>query len=91
MRRSKKQISSAKATRHFLNSAKTERESVEYAVAAAEKHGFVPFDPKHKYAAGDKVYYNNRGKAICLAVMGKEGCKTAFALPQHTSITRVST
>ena len=43
----------------FLNSAKTERESVEYAVAAAEKHGFVPFDPKHKYAAGDKVYYNN--------------------------------
>ena len=64
----------------FLNSAKTERESVEYAVAAAEKHGFVPFDPKHKYAAGDKVYYNNRGKAICLAIMGKEGCKNGVRI-----------
>lgn len=75
----------------FLNSAKTERESVEYAVAAAEKHGFVPFDPKHKYAAGDKVYYNNRGKAICLAIMGKEGCKNGVRIAAHTSITRVST
>lgn len=42
--------------------------------------GFVPFDPKHKYAAGDKVYYNNRGKAICLAIMGKEGCKNGVRI-----------
>lgn len=64
----------------FLDAAKTERESVDYAIAAAEKHGFVPFDPKHKYAPGDKVYYNNRGKAICLAVMGKEGCKNGVRI-----------
>ena len=30
----------------FLNAAKTERESVDFAVAAAEKNGFVEFDPK---------------------------------------------
>ena len=64
----------------FLDSAKTERESVEYAVKAAEKHGFVPFDPAHEYAPGDKVYYNNRGKALCLAVIGKEGCKNGVRI-----------
>ncbi len=59
----------------FLNQAKTERESVDYAVQAAEKAGFVPFDRTKKYKAGDKVYYNNRGKAMCLAVIGKKGAK----------------
>ena len=59
----------------FLNTAKTERETVTFAVEAAEKAGFVPFDPEKKYKAGDKVYYNNRGKAMCLAVIGKKGAK----------------
>ena len=61
--------------KEFLNAAKTERESVTFAVEAAEKAGFVPFDPAAKYAPGDKVYYNNRGKSICLAVIGKKGTK----------------
>ena len=65
----------AEGYKEFLNLAKTERESVDYAVKAAEANGFVPFDPSHKYKAGDKVYYNNRGKAICLAVIGKKGAK----------------
>lgn len=59
----------------FLDLSKTERETVTYAVEAAEAAGFVPFEPGKKYRAGEKVYYNNRGKAICLAVIGKEGCK----------------
>ncbi len=59
----------------FLNCSKTERETVSYAVEAAEKAGFTAFDPQKKYKAGDKVYYNNRGKAICLAVIGREGTK----------------
>ena len=64
----------------FLDAAKTERESVDFAVEAAEKMGFVEFDPKHKYAPGDKVYYNNRGKAMCLAVIGEEGCKNGVRI-----------
>lgn len=56
----------------FLNAAKTERESVNYFVAMAEKEGFTAFDPDKKYFAGDKVYYNNRGKALILAVIGKK-------------------
>lgn len=63
----------AEGYKSFLNRAKTEREVVDFAVEQAEKAGFVPFDRNQKYAPGDKVYYNNRGKAICLAVMGKKG------------------
>ena len=59
----------------FMDAAKTEREAVSWAVKAAEDAGFVPFDPKKAYKAGDKVYYNNRGKAMCLAVIGKKGAK----------------
>ena len=65
----------AEGYKDFLDQAKTERESVDYTVKAAEAAGFVPFDPAHKYKAGDKVYYNNRDKAICLAVIGKKGAK----------------
>ncbi len=57
----------------FLSSAKTERECVDYMIEKAEAKGFVPFDNKKTYKAGDKVYYNNRGKSIILAVMGKKG------------------
>lgn len=53
----------------FLDEAKTERESVDYAVKATVAAGFTEFDMNKEYKAGDKVYYNNRGKAICLAVM----------------------
>jgi aspartyl aminopeptidase len=56
----------------FLNQAKTERESVKFAVATAEKFGYVPFTKGKSLKAGDKVYYNNRGKAIIFAVIGKE-------------------
>ena len=59
----------------FLDEAKTEREAVTWAVKAAEAEGFEEFDPDKKYKAGDKVYYNNRGKAMCLAVIGKKGLK----------------
>lgn len=59
----------------FLNRSKTERESVAATIEMAEKAGFVPFDSAKKYQPGDKVYMNNRGKSIVLAVIGTEGCK----------------
>lgn len=57
----------------FLNCAKTERECNKAIIATAEKNGFVPFDRAKKYQAGEKVYLNNRGKALILAVIGKKG------------------
>ncbi len=59
----------------FLRKGKTERECVDYIVEKAEKKGFVPFDKTKSYKAGDKVYVNNRGKAVMLAVIGKKGAK----------------
>ena len=56
----------------FLDASKTEREAVEYTIALAEKNGFVPFEYKKRYQAGDRVYYNNRGKAVILATFGTE-------------------
>lgn len=74
----------------FMNEAKTERETVSFAVQEAEEHGFVPFDPAASYQPGDKVYYNNRGKAICLAVIGKEGCRNGVRiLAAHIDSPRV--
>ena len=56
----------------FMDVAKTEREATAWAVAEAEKYGFVPFVPGMEVKTGDKIYYNNRGKAIALAVIGQE-------------------
>ncbi|MCM1523563.1 MAG: aminopeptidase [Ruminococcus sp.] len=59
----------------FLDAAKTEREAAEYAEAAAKKAGFVPFEKNMKLKSGDRVYTVNRGKAVILAVIGKEPVK----------------
>ena len=56
----------------FLDAAKTEREAVKEAVKMAESKGFVPFEMGKKYEKGAKVYFNNRGKTIALAVIGEE-------------------
>lgn len=67
----------------FLNTAKTEREAVRAAVALAKKSGFTEFRPGVQLKAGDKIYYNNRGKSLMLAVIGKmqmyEGANIAAA------------
>ncbi len=67
----------------YLDEAKIERETVDFFVKEAETKGYTEFDRTKKYAAGDKVYYNNRGKAIILCVFGKksiaEGVKISAA------------
>lgn len=57
----------------FLDNSKTERDAVEYSIALLEKNGFTEYECGKKYNAGDKVYMNNRGKALIAAVMGKKG------------------
>ena len=55
----------------FLDAAKTEHEAVLAAIALLEKAGYVPFDHTKQYKAGDKVYLNNRGKALIAATIGR--------------------
>ncbi len=73
----------AEGYKKFMTECKIEREVVEYVVDLAEKNGFVNFDPKASYKAGDKVIYNNRGKAVILAVIGtkpvEDGVRIAAA------------
>ena len=57
---------------HFMDACKTEREATAWAVAEAEKNGFVPLVPGMDIQPGTKVYLNNRGKSIILAVVGKQ-------------------
>ena len=56
----------------FLDEGKTERECVEYAIHLAEAAGFRPLVRGENLRPGDKVYRNNRGKALTLAVIGKK-------------------
>ena len=56
----------------FIDECKTEREATDWAVREAEKYGFVPFVPGMSVNPGDKIYYNNHGKAIALAVVGTD-------------------
>ena len=67
----------------FLNDSRTEREAVKNAIAEAEKLGFAEYVPGMELKPGTKIYRNNRGKALMLAVIGKkslaEGCVIAGA------------
>lgn len=56
----------------FIDACKTEREATAWTVAKAEAHGFVPLTPGMSLKPGDKVYRNNRGKSILLAVIGSK-------------------
>ena len=56
----------------YLDAGNAEREAVAAAIALAEEKGFVPFVIGNKYAAGDKVYFNNRGKTVAFAVIGED-------------------
>ena len=56
----------------FMDECKTEREATAWAVREAEKRGYQPFTPGMDVKPGDKIYYNNRDKAIALAVIGTE-------------------
>ena len=66
--------------KRFLNAAPVEREATAEALRIAKEQGFEEFDPEASYQAGDKVYFVNRGKAIALAVIGKNGVKNGARL-----------
>ncbi len=56
----------------FLNSSKTEREAVKTSIKLLEEKGYSEYKNGMQLKAGDKIYRNNRGKAVIAAVIGKE-------------------
>ncbi len=74
----------------FMDACKTEREATTWAVCEAEKNGFKPFTPGMAANPGDKIYLNNRGKSIILAVVGTESlAKGANICAAHTDSPRM--
>lgn len=65
---------------HYLDNAKTEREAVTEAIAQAEKNGFVAYTRGQALKAGDRVYYNNRGKSLFLAVIGEKSIEEGVSI-----------
>lgn len=62
----------AEGYKTFIDEGKTEREACAFVEQAAKANGYVPFQFGQKLQAGDKVYYNNRGKNIYLIRIGTE-------------------
>lgn len=56
----------------FLDKARSERLAVKEILAQAEATGFKPLYEAAALKPGDKVYWNQKGKACILAVIGKE-------------------
>jgi aspartyl aminopeptidase len=69
---------------NFMSKCKTERESVSELAAIAEKNGFRDLNDiinkGEKLNPFDKVYINNRGKALALVVIGKEDLEKGMSI-----------
>jgi len=59
----------------FLNKSKTEREFALNTIEKAKAKGFKEYTPGMSLKSGDKIYVNNRNKAVMLAIIGKEPAK----------------
>ena len=56
----------------FLDTARTERLAAAEIIARAEAKGFRPLYEMEELKPGDKVYWNQKGKSVILAVIGEE-------------------
>ncbi|OUM59134.1 hypothetical protein PIROE2DRAFT_21276 [Piromyces sp. E2] len=61
--------------KEFLGNSKIEREFAHNAIERAKAKGFKEYTPGMGLKPGDKVYVNNRGKAVILAIIGEEPVK----------------
>lgn len=58
--------------RAFLDTARTERLANKEIIRQATAHGFRPLSDYTSLKAGDKVYWDQKGKSVVLAVIGTE-------------------
>ena len=74
----------------FIDACKTERETVTWSVEQLKKHGFVELVPGMELKPGDKVYRNNRNKALMMAVVGSESMNEGARIcVAHTDSPRI--
>ena len=57
---------------YYLNNCKTEREAVSFSKEILIKNGFRNIEELENLNQGDKVFFDNRGKSLYIAVIGKK-------------------
>ena len=62
----------AKGYTAYMDASKTEREAVTASIELAEAQGYRAWKLGEPLKAGDRVYYNNRGKNLFLIAVGSE-------------------
>lgn len=62
----------------FINTSKTEREASREIRRLADQAGFRDINETDSLKPGDKVYFNNHGKSVYMAVVGKEPLTNGF-------------
>lgn len=70
----------AEGYKAFLDACKTEREVVSYGIKLLEQEGFKKYEFGMKLSAGDKIYFDNRGKNIFAGIIGTESFDNGFTL-----------
>ena len=63
----------AEGYKNFLDVAKTEREAVKEVISILDKNGFREYKLGDTISAGDRLYYNNRGKNLFAFAISKKG------------------
>ena len=63
---------------NFLNKAKIEREFAAQAIKLAQENGYKDIAEFDHLQAGDKIYFNNRGKSVYLAIIGTENIENGL-------------
>jgi len=61
-----------KTYKTYLDHSKTERLAVNHTIQLARQAGFVPYNQRLDIKSGTKFYANNRGRALYLAIIGKQ-------------------
>lgn len=80
----------AEGYKQFISAGKTERICVKQALEIAKKAGFKELESVKSIKPGDKLYSINRGKNICLYVIGKESVLSGInVLGAHIDSPRV--
>lgn len=64
----------------FLDSAKTEREAVCESIKLLEENGYKEYNFEDDLKPDDKIYINNRGKAIIAAIIGSDDANEGFRI-----------
>lgn len=68
----------------FMSKCKTERECVKEILRLAEDQGYENLEDviknNNKLKAGDKVYFNNKGKAVALFIIGSEPMESGLKI-----------